>query len=177
LVLDVNAPGLPAHGASFHTDRVRSLWLPASPAWLPLAGAPDWGLRNSLYGAIAFDKDSTESVGTSFTVPHDFASALAIQLLWTNLGAGSGNVAWRVGLNNQGDGGSLSGVTTFDTGAVAAPAQNVWKYTASSAAFPNAAQPGQHVLITCGRLAADAGDTLANDAGFLGYLISYTADM
>jgi hypothetical protein len=177
LVLDVNAPGLPAHGATFHADRTRSLWVPAGPVWLALAGTPDYTLRNSLYGAIAFDKDTAEAIAVSFTVPHDYASGLSIQLVWTNLGAGSGNVVWRVGLNNQGDTGSVSGVSTFDTGGVPAPAQNVWKYTASTATFPNATAPGQHVLVTCGRLAADAADTLANDAGFLGYLISYTADM
>lgn len=177
MVLDVNAPGLPAHGAAFHNDRQRSLWLPAGPAWLALAGTPDYALRNSLYGAIAFDKDTAEAVAASFSVPHDYASGLSLQLVWTNLGAGSGNVVWRVGLNNQGDGGTVGGLTTFDTTGIAAPSQNVWKYTASSASFPNTAAPGQHVLISCGRLAADGSDTLANDSGFLGYLINYTADM
>jgi len=177
LVLDVNAPGLPAHGAAFHSDRSRSLWLPAGPAWLALAGTPDYALRNSMYGAFAFDKDTTEAIVGSFTTPHDFASALSIQLFWTNLGAGSGNVCWRVGLNNQGDGGTASSLTTFDPGPIAAPAQNVWKFTASSASLPNTYAPGQHVVISCGRLASDAADTLANDAGFLGYLINYTADM
>lgn len=177
MVLDVNAPGLPGHGAAFHTDRTRSLWVPASPAWLPLAGAPDYGIRNSLYGAFALDKDTPEAVAASFTVPHDYASALQLQLVWTNLGAGSGNVVWRVGLNNQGDGGSVGSLSTLDTAAIAAPAQNVWKYTSSGASFPNIAAPGQHVLVSCGRVAADAGDTLANDAGFLGYLVTYTADM
>jgi hypothetical protein len=177
LVLDINAPGLPAHGAAFHTDRTRSLWLPASPAWLTLAGAPDYALRNGLYGAIAFDKDSTEAIAASFAVPYDYVSGLLIMLVWTNLGAGSGNVVWRVGLNNQGDTGTVSSLSTFDTAAIAAPAQNVWKYTSSAASFPNTAAQGQHVLITCGRLAADAGDTLANDTGFLGYLVTYTADM
>jgi hypothetical protein len=177
LVLDVNAPGLPAHGAAFHTDRTRSIWLPASPAWVTLAGAPDFALRNSLYGAIAFDKDTVEAVAASFAVPQDYVSGLQIQIVWTNLGAGSGNVIWRVGLNNQGDGGSVGSLSTFDTSATAAPAQNFWKYTTSAASFPNVASVGQHVLVTCGRLAADAGDTLANDAGFLGYLLTYTADM
>jgi hypothetical protein len=176
LVLDVNAPGLPSHGAAFHTDRTRSLWVPAGPLWLTLLGAPDFALRNSLYGAIAYDKDSTESAAASFTVPHDYASGLTLQLVWTNLGAGSGNVVWRVGLNNQGDGGTHTGLTTADS-VVAAPAQHIWKYTASGATFPNAAVAGQHVLLSCGRLATDAADTLANDAGFVGYLVTYTADM
>jgi hypothetical protein len=177
LVLDINAPGLPAHSAAFHADRTRSLWLPASPAWLPLAGSPDYALRNALYGATAFDKDTPEAIAGSFAVPHDYVSGLVVVLVWTNLGAGSGNVVWRVGLNNQGDTGTVSSLSTFDTSAIAAPAQNVWKYTTSAATFPNTASPGQHVLITCGRLAADAGDTLANDTGFLGYLLTYTADM
>ena len=176
MVLDVNAPGLPGHSAAFHTDRTRSLWVPAGPVWLTLVGAPDFALRNSLYGAIAFDKDSTEAIAASFTVPHDYASGLSIQLVWTNLGAGSGNVVWRVGLNNQGDGGTITSLTTTDM-TVAAPAQNVWKYSTSGASFPNSAAAGQHVLLSCGRIAADAADSLANDAGFLGYLVSYTADM
>jgi hypothetical protein len=174
--LDVNAPGLPAHGAAFHTDRTRSLWVPAGPLWLTLLGAPDFALRNSLYGAIAYDKDATEATASSFTVPHDYASGLVVQLVWTNLGAGSGNVVWRVGLNNQGDGGTASSLSTADSVA-AAPVQHVWKYTASGVTFPNAAVAGQHVLLSCGRLATDAADTLANDAGFVGYLVTYTADM
>jgi len=177
VVIDVNALGLPAHGAGFHDNRLRSLWLPAGPTWLTLAGTPDFALRNSLYGAIAFDKDNTEAISASFTVPHDYASGLAIQLVWTNLGAGTGNVVWRVGINNQGESGSISGVSTFDTPATAAPGQNVWKYTNSSATFPNAVSAGQYVLLTCGRLATDGGDTLNNDAGFVGYLVNYTADM
>ena len=177
MVLDVNAPGLPAHGASIHSDRTRSLWLPAGPEWLTLAGTPDYALRNSLYGAIAFDKDTAEAVVASFAVPHDYASTLGIYLVWTNLGAGSGNVVWRVALNNQGDGGTVASLSSFDTGGIAAPSQDVWKYTLSGASFPNTAQPGQHVLLTCGRLATDGSDTLGNDAGFLGYLITYMADM
>jgi hypothetical protein len=176
LVIEVNAPGLPSHGAGFHTDRTRSLWLPAGPLWLTVGGSPDFALRNSLYGAIAFDKDSTEAVAASFTVPHDYASGISVQLIWTNLGAGSGNVVWRVGLNNQGDGGTVTSVSATDM-AVAAPAQNVWKYSTSSTTFPNAVVAGQHVLLSCGRIATDAGDTLANDAGFVGYLVTFTADM
>lgn len=177
MVIDVNAPGLPAHGAGFHTDRQRSLWLPAGPTWLPVVGAPDFALRNSLYGAFAFDKDAIEAIVSSFIVPQDYVSGLAITIVWTNLGAGSGDVVWRVGLNNQGDGGTVVTLTGTDTAGVAAPAQNVWKYTASAATFPNAASPGQHVSLTCGRIASNGADTLANDAGFVGYLISYTADM
>jgi hypothetical protein len=59
----------------------------------------------------------------------------------------------------------------------AAPAQNVWKYTTSATTFPNAVVAGQHVLLSCGRIATDAGDTLGNDAGFVGYLVTYSADM
>ena len=176
MVLDVNAPGLPSHGATFHTDRTRSLWVPAGPAWLPLVGSPDYGLRNSFYGAFAFDKDAVEVIAAAFALPHDYVSGLALQLIWTNLGAGSGNVLWRVGLNNQGDGGTITGLSVTDSTA-AAPAQNVWKYTTSGASLPNSPVPGQHVMVSCGRLATDAGDTLANDAGFLGYLVTYTADM
>ena len=177
MVQDVNAPGLPSHGAAFHSDRARSLWVRAGPEWLALTGTPDFALRNALYGAIAFDKDLVEAACSSFSVPHDYAGGLAISLVWTNLGAGSGNVLWRVGLNNQGDGGTIGSLTATDTGAIAAPAQNVCKYTLSAAVFPNAVAAGQYVLITCGRIANDAGDTLANDAGFIGYLVSYTADM
>jgi hypothetical protein len=177
VVIVVNAPGLPVHSAIFHTDRLRSLWLPAGPVWVTVAGAPDFSIRNSLYGATAFDKDTTEAIAASFTVPHDYVAGLDIQLVWTNLGVGSGNVVWRVGINNQGDGGSVSSLSTFDSGPIAAPGQNVWKYTSSSATFPNAVTGGQHVLLSCGRLASDAGDTLANDAGFVGYLVKYTAEV
>lgn len=176
MVLDVNAPGLPSHGAAFHTDRTRALWLPASPAWLALVGTPDFALRNLFYGAFAFDKDTTEAIEASFALPYDYASGLSVQLVWTNLGAGSGNVVWRVGLNNQGDGGTITSLTTTDT-TVAAPSQNVWKYTTAATSLPNAAVAGQYVLASCGRIAADAADTLGNDAGFLGYLVTYTADM
>ena len=150
MVLDVNAPGLPAHGAAFHSDRQRSLWLPAGPGWLALAGTPDYALRNSLYGAIAFDKDTAEAVAASFIMPHDFASGFACSCSGQTSAPAAATSAGVSASTIRATAAQWSGLTTFDTARIAAPSQNVWKYTASSAAFPNTDAPGQHVLISVG---------------------------
>lgn len=171
-----------AHGASDHTDRTRRLWLPAGTIgadaeWIAAAGTPDFAQRNSLYGAIAFDEASAEAILSLRTVmiPNDYVSGLSIQLVWTNLGAGAGNVLWRVGYSVATNLSAFPAFTTADL-VIAAPAQNILSYNIFSALTPTVSA-GHLVNLSCGRIASDATDTLANDAGFLGYFLTYTADM
>ena len=171
------------HGASVHTNRTRRLWLPAGEVgadkeWIAAAGTPVFAQYNSLYGAMAFDAAAIEAVFSlrPLMIPDDYVSSLTIHLVWTNVGAGSGNVVWRVGHSVASvSGGTMPSFTTTDL-TLAAPAQNVLQADVFSALTPSVAA-GSLVNLSCGRIADNAADTLANDAGFLGYLVTYTADM
>ena len=78
-------------------DRIRSFEI---THFVLEVGTPDEAVRgtNLRYSAWAFDATTIEGVVTpTFQVPRDYASgALIVVLHWTNLGAGSGNVVWRV---------------------------------------------------------------------------------
>lgn len=178
LTADIVAGSL---GPADIANRLRRLWLPAGRVaadgeWIALAGAPAFAQRNSLYGAIDLDSASSEAVMSlrPLMVPDDYASGLSIYLVHTNLGAGSGNVVWRVGYSVATDAGTFPSLTTADL-TIAAPSQNVNKYSLFSALTPTVAA-GHMIHLSCGRIGGDAADTLGNDAGFLGHLVAYTAD-
>jgi hypothetical protein len=167
-----------AHGASDHDNRTRLLWLPAG-VFTAGAGSPALAAQgaNTRYRAWALDAATLESVITELVMPSDYvAGAITAKVHWTNLGAGSGNVYWVVAAKNQAAASNLDS-TTYTSGndIVAAPAQDVLKTTTSALAFtPSAADALVVVRVT--RLASDGNDTLANDAGFLGISLEYTAD-
>lgn len=162
--------------ASRIANRTRSIFIPIDSSWTIISGTPDIALRNSTYMASAHDPAATEGYVRFFTLPKDFVSWVGARLWWTNLGAGSGNVVWRISLGNGGDGYS-QGFTNYDA-TTAAPAQNVYKLTSrTDALLPNAEAVDQIVGLAVQRIGGDAADTLANDAGCLGIFLDYTADM
>ena len=163
-----------AHGASDHTDRTRSISIPPS-AMSAIFGAPVLAVRGSTtYLAWGFNSAASEVVETWFQIPQDYVSGFAVNLYFTNLGAGSGNIVWRVGLNNISSG-SLATLSTTDN-TIAAPTLDGLSIATHTAALPNAASASQSVQITIGRIGGNAADTLGNDAGLVGIAVSYTAD-
>ena len=163
-----------AHGASDHTDQTRSVSIPPS-AMSAIFGTPDLAVRGSTtYLAWAFDKDVVEVIETWFQIPQDYVSGFAVNLYFTNLGAGSGNIVWYVALNNIAIAGNLAslGVTVNTATAPSLDALSILTHTAT---LPNAAAASQSVQIAIGRIGNDAADTLGNDAGLVGIAVSYTA--
>lgn len=170
-------PTLPTHGASVHDNRTRSLWLPAGNTWITILGAPDFALRNSLYGAWAFDQTSVEVVSQTIQLPYDCVSVDSVTIVWSDSAGATGNVVWRIGFGNGGDGYTYA-LTTTDTSATAAPAAHVLKHTNLTKAMPNSISAGtQTALVSVGRITTDAGDDYAADAFLVGLMINYTADM
>lgn len=176
---------IPSHDNSRHDNRERSVWLPARVFTLN-AGAPTLADRgtNAFYEAWDFDAAAaSEVIKTQFVFPDDYVSFVALELLWTNLGAGSGNVYWSALAQSRLPAADLN-ANAFVTAAdevVAAPAQNILScYSLSGSVWTpsiSAAPTGtiQDLLIV--RLGSNAADTLGNDAGLLGVRVRYTADM
>lgn len=114
--------------------------------------------------AWAFDAASDESIQTNFRVPEGW-DQIKVTVLWTNLGAGSGDVRWSVQGKGFAVGDSLdvadNAVNVTDT----APAQNVLAdfEAGGSNALPVTA--GGMYSLRVKRVGTDGADTLANDAG------------
>jgi len=180
ITVNANDVTLAEHDHTFHTNQGRrqAVWGPEIGLF---SGAPDYARRgtNERYRAWAFDAAANEAVIFEWTPPVDYVAATAVtfKLIWTNLGAGAGNVVWRLFVSSVAETGDMNSVASeanaSDT--VAAPAQNVLKITNHSRTVTPAASDIVRVLVQ--RVAADAGDTLANDAGLLGVWVDYTANM
>lgn len=167
-----------SHGASDHTDRTRNLWIPAQ-AFISRQGSPALAIvgASTAYQAWAFDQTTVEGILSEFVMPSDYTSGtLTVKLYWTNLGAGSGDVIWRIFIRNTAATGNLdSGGFTSGSDTITAPAQNVLKISTSSVSFTPVA--GNVIQIIPDRNASNGSDNLGNDAGLVGVLIEYTADM
>lgn len=161
----------------------RTRYLPSIPAkaFDLRDGSPAYAIRgaNTFYYAWDFDAASSETVIANVEPPADYVSgAITIDLSWTNLGGGSGNVVWQAFINataDTGDYNSLGGLVSGTAVTVAAPAQNVKKVTTLTITHTPAASPSSFEL-AIRRVGGDAGDTLGNDAGLVSVRISYTAD-
>ena len=102
------------HGAADHNTRTRSIDI---TKFFPSVGTPADGPQgaNLRYSAWAFDAAAVEALTTpQFQVPRDYAGDLTIALHWTNLGAGAGDVVWRLIAKVVNDAGDLN-VTTSET--------------------------------------------------------------
>lgn len=168
---------LDAHGAAQHTNITRPLWIPAQE-FIVESGSPDLAPRNTdRYVAWAFDTALDERVIAAITVPKDWVSGWTINMYWSNLGAGSGDVSIEIGAAATADGASLaSAAATNDI--FTAPAQHVLKISTSTEAASGTLAVDKHVVIRVGRVGASdpVSDTLANDMAFIGVRIDYTAN-
>lgn len=136
---------------------------PVSPAALTTTGS------TALWPVIAFDAATNENALAVVHIPDGY-NTVNIKIRWTNIGAGSGNVDWRAIYEQDGDGGTLdSGSTIGATVTATAPAQNVQEETTLVSGV--AVTAGNLFLVRAQRLAANAADTLANDAGLLAVVV------
>jgi hypothetical protein len=121
------------------------------------------------FGAWLLDASSQEQISGWFILPTGWAT-FHVDLYWSNFAAGSGNVVWQPTYSVVADTVSLSaGDVTGTKTTVAAPAQDVLKVTRIMTSI-TAAVGVWHIRLP--RVAADGGDTLANDAEVIGLLVS-----
>lgn len=129
-----------------------------------LNGSPAQAQR---FGFVTWNLDAAtdESVVGSVLVPSGVTTA-GIYLWWTNPGAGTGDVVWRVDWNVKGDGEDLSTGLSFPTVTATAPSQDVVEVTTIATGLT--VTPGDLMALKPYRDADNASDTLANDAAFMG---------
>lgn len=171
-------------------DRTRSVIAPIFSATVR-TGSPTIAVSgaNTRYRAWAFDAASTEEILFEVILPKDLVASLRNTVaitpaFWvTNLGAGTGGVVWQVTLKDYWGSGDLNatGGETIISEAQGVPIQNEVSRRAFATDFnltvSNGGTPPPYIRIGLARLGADGADTLANDAGVVGFEFTYTADM
>lgn len=117
--------------------------------------------------AMAFDAAAVEKVVATIDVPSAWLT-FRIDAIWTNLGAGAGNVVWASEVRFHGDGDDFDAVAadTETMAAVAAPAQDVTEVTIVGTTVTRTAS--KFVTVHIERTGTSGSDTLANDAGLIG---------
>lgn len=146
-----------------------TIFLP-SPRFGGILGSP--ALTGTHAVGWLLDASAVERLGCGFVFPSGWAT-YHVDFLWYNAGAGAGDVVWRhfryqmeVGdnISSNGTDGSVQATGT-------AGAQNIVVQTrlATGQAVPAA---GVIKTLIVDRFATDSGDTLANDAGFIGMLLT-----
>lgn len=120
--------------------------------------------------AFLVDATTPEGVAGTIRLPASWAT-VDVDMWWSNAGAGAGDVVWRGDRGVLTVGSAPPAVTSNTLAAITAPAQNVVTQTRI---FTGIAVPTAGALFTIGALrgAADAADTLANDAAIVGFFIS-----
>lgn len=171
---------LPSHGDAEHDNRTRNIPGLEGGNFVVAAGAQTYAARgaNVRYAAWDLSDAVSEALTTgTFQVPRDWASgAITFFLHWTNLGAGSGNVVWRIVVKEIADAADINATAseTSTDNTIAAPAQDILKISQHTVSYtPSAA--AVHVRINVARIGGDAADSLTNDVGLLKLQATYTA--
>jgi hypothetical protein len=116
--------------------------------------------------AWLLDAAVSEFVATAFYVPTYFSKRLKCTIIWTNAGAGAGNVVYAVSHAAISNGETLNQVDAGGTPfTLAAPLQDI--QVNSIVPVNMTVEPGEMLYVRVGRNGADAADTLANDVAFL----------
>lgn len=114
------------------------------------------------------DAAAAEAVAGSVMLPTTWVTVTVVAM-WTNAGAGAGDVMLTSCVATKGDGETLGGATSANLAAITAPAISVVKWTTMQSGV--AVTANEPFYCRFGRVAADVGDTLANDIGLMGLLI------
>lgn len=158
--------------ATVRQEPSETMWVGAA-AFQPSSGSPT--LNGSTMGVPAWllDAAATEVVTTTLMVPSGWRQ-FAVDLWWTNAGAGAGDVVVNTRYANRGDTTNITGaeVNAGNVG-LAAPAQNVIKVNTVLSGLIR--KPDQLFRVNVRRVGGDAGDTLGNDMALLGLVLRRTA--
>lgn len=126
------------------------------------------GRRN----VLAFDAAAQETADAFIQIPPDWQSA-AVAMQWVNVGAGAGDVVWRVQVLESVLGSTLNAPDNIGggTGVTAtALAQDIVNLTYITNLSPLSSD--EILSIRVSRMATSGSDTLANDAGLIGLLLT-----
>jgi hypothetical protein len=148
------------------------LYLGASD-FTAIAGNPVIGLiGGSRRAGWLLDAASEESIGATLTVPEGW-NTLRFVAHWVNAGGGSGDVALAYNFGQFADGVTIdaadaeNSLVTIST----AVAQDVLASETFASSGAKSVIPRRIAFLRIKRVAADAGDTLANDVGIIGVRI------
>lgn len=171
-------------------NRIRTAWVPASMFTIS-NGAPALAVRgtNLAYAAWSMANGVVSGVIAHVYMPSDWASgtigvdgvtvrSMQADVVWTNLGAGAGNVAFITDIKAESAWGSTSLNSVFGlsiSSTPPAPAQDVG--AAFGVGYTPAIPGGVWHTFRLRRDGTSGSDTLANAIGFLGINLSYIADM
>lgn len=147
-----------------------ALWIPAN-LFMNSSGTPTFAAVGSpaRWPMWLMDAAATEIIAATTMVPSSFAN-VKIELYWTNAGAGSGDVVWRASLDSKADAGTLANPSTLADNTITAPAQTVLKV--STLVASQAVDATKVLDFEIIRIGGNAADTLANDAGVIGVLLT-----
>lgn len=125
------------------------------------------GGRRKVY---AFDAAASETIQAWVVLPMGEAS-WSVQFFWCNLGAGAGVVVWQVAWLEFADNDNISPNESVSmSGNFTAPTQELLEITTfSGSTIPST---GKLMGIRVQRTGGSGSDTLANDAGFAGLLLT-----
>lgn len=149
-----------------NTEIAEPIWVPASILGAT-AGTPSQGVQLG-WPVWLLDADIVETVGTIVKPPISW-SAVAIDVLYTNAGAGTGNFRFRgeFAMNQGGESIAAPSVGTIVTSV--ASGANLVKTVTLNADYALAS--GKQLLVNVARVGTDSADTVANDAAILGIMI------
>jgi hypothetical protein len=135
----------------------------------PNATEADYG--GARYRCWALDAATREDITANLGVNTNRCENYIAKIYWTNLGAGTGNVAYQFFIDVVAAGGALGGVGTGWSETVTAAGDDVLVITGDVQLASFTWPKGSLGSIRVVRDAAAAGDTLANDVGIIGVLL------
>lgn len=144
-----------------------NIWIPAKSFGIAL-NTPTNALIASGYGTgWSFPDAAQHGIASNMVVPTGWAT-VDVDMWWVNMASSSGDVLWRVFLDDDADGAALGGGSTPGAlAAIAAPSTSaVLKKSTVATGF--AVTAGRLLNIAIDRNGAGGGDTLANDAAIVG---------
>lgn len=161
-----------AHGASVHTDRTRTMFIPT----------PTYSTADSGGSGTLFDPSTVEKAVYMFRLPTDFSTLTSIKMVWNILtwetsekhiildfSAKFGSNGQNYEIHSNVDGDRDITVPAFDVA-------TIHEHTILSSLFTDITID-DYVRLTVERDADHVSDTHAQDLNVFGILIEYTADM
>lgn len=134
----------------------------------PVLGTAGGGRRV----VMLFDAAADELAAGSFVVPPGWQTA-SVTVLWVNAGAGAGSVMWVFQGDDFVEGDTINAADSQTvSGTEAAGAQDVVVSTPLATGSPVTLAAGRPFMYRIKRQGTDAGDTLANDAGLIGIVLT-----
>lgn len=172
--MPVYPKGMAVHGAAWHTDVTRRLFLLANEGHIA-AGTSNQELGHS---SIAGGANANEPmVMLEMRVPDDFVSFIKVEALWSSAAA-AGNMNWRITADYNAEGEALNNHTdapVFGTSATGGAGLLNVQEPANVITLANLAI-GDYIGFTFNRGAVVGDDTLDAIVNFYGLLFTYVAN-